>query len=95
MAVLRHADEAARRYEEAAFRVEEARRQPASPESLREWLSALSDLVLALAALERANQESVIEKLDLIGRFVGIDRFATFGRRRTSGGRRGRAPSRR
>lgn len=85
MAISRHADAAAKRYEEAAWRVDLARQKRASGAAAREWLEALTELVLALGDVEHTNAELVQERLDLLARFVGIDRFVSsqVGRRRS------------
>jgi hypothetical protein len=69
MSLPKHLDEAVVRMKEASARIEEARAQPASIESLREWLAALSDFCFAVSDVQSFNNESVHEKLhELAGR---------------------------
>jgi len=64
---LRHQlQEAAERLDIASARVAELRAQGAVPEAAREWLEALSDMVLALSDLQTLGHESVQEKLHAI-----------------------------
>ena len=64
MAIPEHLEDAANRLKEAAYRIDEARSKPSSPESLRAWLDALTGYVTALADLHQATNESVHEKLN-------------------------------
>src|SRR3712207_9277207 len=48
MALPKHLDDAADRLHEAFARIEDARAKPPSPESLHEWLAALTDYAQAL-----------------------------------------------
>lgn len=69
MAVPQHLDEAAARLTAASLRIEAARGQPASIESLHDWLEALTDYARALAELHEFANESIHEKLhELAGR---------------------------
>jgi len=69
MTLAKHVEEAAARLKEATWRIEQARAMPATAESLREWLDALTDFSLALSELHQLNNESIHEKLnELAGR---------------------------
>src|ERR1044071_134301 len=63
MALPKHVDDAADRLHEAFARIEAARAAPTSTESLREWLTALTDYAQALMDLHEFTNESVHEKL--------------------------------
>lgn len=75
MALPKHLDDAADRLHEAFARIEDARARPTSPESLREWLSALTDYAQALTELHEFSNESVHEKLHLL---AGLARLKAF-----------------
>ncbi len=63
MALPKHVDDAADRLHEAFARIEAARARPTSPESLQEWLAALTDYAQALMDLHEFTNESIHEKL--------------------------------
>lgn len=74
MALPKHLEAAATRMTDAAFRIDEARRQPVSLESLRDWLAALTDYAQALADVHQCTNESVHEKLHALAGHVGLER---------------------
>lgn len=63
MSLPKHLDEAVDRMRDALARVESARAEPSSLESLRDWVAALSDYCVALSDVQTFNNESVHEKL--------------------------------
>jgi hypothetical protein len=63
MTLAKHLDDAVHRMKDAAARVEQARKEPPSDESIRYWLTALSDLCVAMSDIQSFNNESVHEKL--------------------------------
>jgi len=63
MTLAKHLDDAVTRMKNASTRIEQARQEPASDESLRYWLTALSDFCVALSDIQAFNNESVHEKL--------------------------------
>jgi hypothetical protein len=63
MSLPKHLDEAVGKMKDAMARVESARAEPASLESLRDWVAALSDYCVALSDVQTFNNESVHEKL--------------------------------
>jgi hypothetical protein len=68
MTLPQHLDDAAARLKEATWRIDQAREQPATVESLRAWLDALTDFSFALSELHQLNNESIHEKLhELVG----------------------------
>lgn len=73
MPVPRLLAEAASRMEAASRRIEEARGGRANTE--REWLEALTDLVLATADVQRFSNESVHEKLHELAARIGVKKF--------------------
>jgi hypothetical protein len=79
MSLAKHLEDAAVRLKEASFRVDEARRKAVTPESVREWLEALTDFVQALSDIQTYNNESIHEKLHDLGSRIGL--------RSTPGGR--------
>jgi len=74
MALPKLLDEAATRMRDAAFRIDEAQRQPLSLESLRDWLAALTDYAQALADVHQCTNESVHEKLHALAGHVGLEK---------------------
>jgi hypothetical protein len=66
MAIPEHLEEAADRLKEASYRLDDARAKPATLESLREWLEALTTYTTALGDIHQATNESVHEKLNAI-----------------------------
>ena len=75
MALPKHVDDAADRLHEAFARIEEARAKPTSPESLREWLVALTDYAQALMDLHEFTNESVHEKLHVLAGLLNLKQF--------------------
>jgi hypothetical protein len=75
MAVPKHLDEAASTLKEAWLRIEAARESPASLDSLKEWLAALTDYAQALKDIQEYSNESVHEKLHHLAGRVGIRKF--------------------
>ena len=75
MALPKHLDDAADRLHEAFARIEEARAKPTSPESLHEWLAALTDYAQALTDLHEFSNESVHEKLHLLAGLLKLKSF--------------------
>ncbi|OJT27544.1 hypothetical protein BO221_06145 [Archangium sp. Cb G35] len=75
MALPKHLDDAADRLHEAFARIEDARAKPTSQESLREWLSALTDYAQALMDLHEFSNESVHEKLHLLSGLLKLQSF--------------------
>ena len=74
MALPKHLEEAAERLKEASFRIDEARAKPLGPESLGEWLAALTEYALALAEIQQYNNESIHEKLHALAGRVGLEK---------------------
>ena len=72
MALPKHVDDAADRLHEAFARIEAARAGPSTPESLREWLSALTDYAQALMDLHEFTNESVHEKLHVLAGLLNL-----------------------
>ncbi|MEW6324217.1 MAG: hypothetical protein AB1515_02400 [Nitrospirota bacterium] len=69
MTLPKHLEDAAEQLKEAAWRIDQAREKPASADSLREWLEALTDFSFALSEIQQVNNESIHEKLhELAGR---------------------------
>ena len=75
MALPKHLDDAADRLHEAFARIEDARARPVSPESLHEWLSALTDYAQALTDLHEFSNESVHEKLHALAGLLKLQSF--------------------
>ncbi|AKJ06872.1 hypothetical protein ATI61_105162 [Archangium gephyra] len=75
MALPKHLDDAADRLHEAFARIEDARARPTSPESLREWLNALTDYSQALMDLHEFSNESVHEKLHMLSGLLKLQSF--------------------
>jgi hypothetical protein len=63
MSLGKQLDDATTRLHEAAYRIDEARAKATSVESLREWLSALTEYATALGDVQLLNNESTHEKL--------------------------------
>jgi hypothetical protein len=72
MSLGKHLEEAADRLKAAAYRIDEAREKPASAESLRDWLAALTDQTRALVDLQLLSNESIHEKLHALAEHVGM-----------------------
>lgn len=64
MALTKHLEEAAERLKKAGVQIEEVRGQPATLESLRVWLEAVTEYSFALSALHDITTEAIQEKLD-------------------------------
>jgi len=75
MALPKHLDDAADRLHESFARIEEARARPTSPESLRDWLAALTDYAQALTDLHEFTNESVHEKLHVLAGLLKLKSF--------------------
>lgn len=75
MALPKHLDEAVARLKEAAFRIDQARGKPFTPDTQQEWLAALTDFSYALCDIQEFNNESVHEKLHEIAGRMGIRKF--------------------
>jgi len=74
MTASKQLDLAARKMDEAMARINEARAQPFSEQSQREWLEGLTDFCFALSDAQEFNNESVHEKLHEIAGGVGAER---------------------
>jgi hypothetical protein len=72
MSVPKHLDQSAAELRAASERIEAARQRPASLESVREWLDALTDYCSALSDIHSFNNESVHEKLHSLAERVGL-----------------------
>lgn len=79
MAVPHHLDDAVERLRDASLRIETARARPTSPESLREWLEALTDYVQALSEAHEYTNESIHEKLHALAGAMGLKEFPRAG----------------
>lgn len=64
MALIKHLEEAADRLKHAGARMKDARVKPITPESLHEWLNALTDYSFALSDLHDINTEAIQEQLE-------------------------------
>jgi hypothetical protein len=73
MSLPQHLEEASKRLEDAAFRIEAARTQPSTPANLRAWLIALTDHGPALSDIHRLNNQSIHEKLHAIAGRLGVE----------------------
>ena len=71
LAVPEHLKEAAQRLEAAAYRIDQAREQPLTPESQREWLEGLTEFCLALSDVQEFSNESIHEKLHELAGTLG------------------------
>ena len=71
MAVPEHLKEAAKRVEAASYRIAQAREQPLSPESQKEWLEGLTEYCFALSDVHEFSNESLHEKLHELARTLG------------------------
>ncbi|MEW6544732.1 MAG: hypothetical protein AB1411_14130 [Nitrospirota bacterium] len=79
MALPKHLEEAVARLKEASARIDRAREEPVTLDSLKEWLAALTDFSAALADVQEYNNESVHEKLHEIAARLGLRRFPSGG----------------
>ncbi len=75
MAVPKHLDESVEQLNGARTRIEAARKQSVSLESLRAWLEALTDFTTALSDIQSFNNESAHEKLHDLAARVGLKTF--------------------
>lgn len=75
MPVPKHLEEAVAKLKAASFRIDEAREQPSTVESQREWLQALTDFSLALSEIQEYNNESIHEKLHELAARLGLKQF--------------------
>jgi hypothetical protein len=75
MAVPKQLDHAAEQLRRAGARIEAARQQPLSMESVREWLEGLTEFASALSDVQGFNNESVHEKLHDLAARVGLKTF--------------------
>lgn len=74
MATSKQLQQAAEKMDEAMARIVEARKQPFSEESQREWLEGLTDFCFALSDAQEFNNESAHEKLHEIAGGLGAER---------------------
>ncbi len=72
MAVPKHLNEAVARLKEASTRIDAARTERLTLESVGEWLAALTDFCLALSDVQSFNNESVHEKLHALAGRAGL-----------------------
>jgi hypothetical protein len=72
MSLGKQLEEAVDRLKTAAYRIDEAREQPVTLESLRGWLAALTDHSKALADVQLLNNESIHEKLHALAEQAGM-----------------------
>jgi hypothetical protein len=72
MSVSSHLEQAVSRIERAQEIIQEVRRAPATLESQATWLAALTDLCAAMLDVQTFNNESVHEKLHLLGGRIGM-----------------------
>jgi hypothetical protein len=77
MSLPKHLEEAVSRLDSANWRIDQARKKPLSPESLQEWLTALTEFSSALAEIQQLNNESIHEKLHELAGRVGLKQFRT------------------
>jgi hypothetical protein len=73
MSLPKHLGEAAKRLEDASFRIDAARVRPPTLASLQAWLAALTDYGQALSDIQRLNNESIHEKLHAIAGRLGVE----------------------
>jgi hypothetical protein len=73
-------EEATTRLNEAAWRIDQARKKPSTMETFQEWLAALTDYTLALSEIHQLNNESIHEKLHEVAGRVGLKRFRSTGK---------------
>jgi len=84
MSLPKHLDEAVARMKDASARVEQARDQPTSLETLRDWIAALSDFCFALSDVHTFNNESVHEKLHELAERAHVKTVTPAGRAQRS-----------
>ncbi|MFU8818023.1 MAG: hypothetical protein ACNA7W_21960 [Pseudomonadales bacterium] len=82
MAVPKHLEEAAKRLDAAGYRIEQAREQPLSPESQREWLEGLTEFCMALSDVQQFCNESLHEKLHELAASLGPEQVLLTGKPR-------------
>jgi len=85
MTLARHLEGAVNRMKDAAARVEQARKEPSSDESIRYWLTALSDFCVALSDIQSFDNESVHEKLRELAERMHVKAVTPHGGRHSSG----------
>lgn len=73
MSLAKLLEDAAKRVEEATFRIEAAKAKPIDPQVAREWLDALTEYCVALGDIQRLNNESVHEKLHAIAGHLKLE----------------------
>jgi hypothetical protein len=73
MSLPKHLEEAARRLQEASFRVDAARAKPPTVASLQAWLPALTDYCQAFSDIQRLDNQSIHKKLHAIAGHVGLE----------------------
>ncbi len=76
MPVPNHLEQAANRIQQAQEVIAAMRAAPATLENHARWLEALSDLCAAMLDLQSFNNESVHEKLHLLGGRLGMKDLA-------------------
>ena len=72
MSLAHHLEEATSRLEHASARIDAARERPASLDSLRDWVAALTDYVRAATDVHAYTNESVHEKLHELAGHLGL-----------------------
>lgn len=72
MSISKHLAEAISQLELASIRIEAASSSALDVAAIREWLSALTAYVHALADIQTYQNESVHEKLQLLARRAGV-----------------------
>lgn len=77
MTVSRHVEEAAERLQEARRQIALAREGPVTCENEKVWLEALTAYCEALADIQTYNNESVHEKLHALAGQMGLRKFPT------------------
>lgn len=81
MTLPKHLEEAVAQLEEASWRIDQAQEKPLTLESLREWLSALTDYAFAVNEIHKFNNESIHEKLHILAGRVGLKQFPSAGQK--------------
>ena len=71
MTIPKQLDDAASRLTDATWRIDEAKRKSLSLQTQNEWLQALTDYTFALSDVQKANNESIHEKLHALAGRVG------------------------
>lgn len=73
MSLQRQLEDAVERLEIASARVSDLRARPDSPEAVREWLEALTDMISATSDIQALNDESIHEKLHALAARMGLE----------------------